>query len=234
MICGVGQRRGSDLMLLWCRPSDVALIRPLAWEPPYASGEALKSKKNKIKCVSYRGIRLTRGAVSPRSARPQDVKASDSKGTVRELPGSLSVKIWYCQCSGSGHCSGWGLIPGLGTACLSCRQKKTWFVYLHHGQSQSAHVASAWVAAGRGNNSPRTLRLEEGGPYALIFLDTASLLRTPPAPQEPSVLPQSMRQGSLGAHCSLRFLAWEFLGGWARTPSFRGGGGSSCRNPARQ
>ena len=50
MSCGVGHRCGSDLALLWlwCRPAAVAQIRPLAWELPYASGVALKSKnKNK-------------------------------------------------------------------------------------------------------------------------------------------------------------------------------------------
>ena len=39
--CGEGHRHGSDLTLLWlwCRPVAVALIRPLAWESPYATGE---------------------------------------------------------------------------------------------------------------------------------------------------------------------------------------------------
>ena len=32
------------LLWLWRRPEAVALVRPLAWEPPYAKGEALKSK----------------------------------------------------------------------------------------------------------------------------------------------------------------------------------------------
>ena len=27
------------LLWLWCRPAAVALIRPLAWEPPYAMGQ---------------------------------------------------------------------------------------------------------------------------------------------------------------------------------------------------
>ena len=47
MSCGVGHRCGSDLALLWLWlwPAAVALIRPLAWEPPYAMGVALKSKK---------------------------------------------------------------------------------------------------------------------------------------------------------------------------------------------
>ena len=32
-----------------CRPAATALIRPLAWEPPYALGAALKSQKAKKK-----------------------------------------------------------------------------------------------------------------------------------------------------------------------------------------
>ena len=44
---GVGCRCGFDLALLqlWCRPAAAALIRPLAWEIPYAAGAALKKKK---------------------------------------------------------------------------------------------------------------------------------------------------------------------------------------------
>ena len=35
------------LLWLWCRPAAVAPIRPLAWEPPYAMGVALKQDKKK-------------------------------------------------------------------------------------------------------------------------------------------------------------------------------------------
>ena len=44
MSCGVGRRHGTDptLLWLWCRPAAVALMGPLAWEPPYATGAALK------------------------------------------------------------------------------------------------------------------------------------------------------------------------------------------------
>ena len=46
---GVGCRGSSNPMLLWlwCRLAAVAPIWPLAWEPPYAASEALKSKKKK-------------------------------------------------------------------------------------------------------------------------------------------------------------------------------------------
>ena len=44
--CGVGCKRGSDPALLWpwCRPVATASIQPLAWEPPYIAGVALKGK----------------------------------------------------------------------------------------------------------------------------------------------------------------------------------------------
>ena len=55
MNCGVGHRHGSDptLLWLWCRQAATALIRPLAWEPPYAVGVALKGQKTKKKKYIY-------------------------------------------------------------------------------------------------------------------------------------------------------------------------------------
>ena len=49
MSCGVGHRPGSDRawLWLWRGPVAIAPIRPLAWEPPYATGAALKDKKVK-------------------------------------------------------------------------------------------------------------------------------------------------------------------------------------------
>jgi len=49
--CGVRRRRGSDpaLLWLWRRPVATALIRPLAWEPLYAAGEAKDMAKKKKK-----------------------------------------------------------------------------------------------------------------------------------------------------------------------------------------
>ena len=51
MSCGVGPSCGSDLALLWLwrRPVATAPIQPLAWEPPYAAGSALKRPKKKKK-----------------------------------------------------------------------------------------------------------------------------------------------------------------------------------------
>ena len=54
--CGVGRRGGSDPMLLWLwwRLAAVAPIRPLAWEPPYAAGAALKRQKTEKKICDRR------------------------------------------------------------------------------------------------------------------------------------------------------------------------------------
>ena len=51
MSCGVGCRLGSDpsLLWLWHRPVVTALIRPLAWEPPYAAEVALEMAKRQKK-----------------------------------------------------------------------------------------------------------------------------------------------------------------------------------------
>ena len=51
MSCGVGRRRDLDLVLLWLwgRLVAIAPIRPLAWEPAYAAGEALKGQKTKTR-----------------------------------------------------------------------------------------------------------------------------------------------------------------------------------------
>ena len=68
MSCGVGGRRGSDLVLpwLWYRPATTAPIRPLAWEPPYAMGAALKIQKtkNKIETENSKNIRTMLGFMS--------------------------------------------------------------------------------------------------------------------------------------------------------------------------
>ena len=36
--CGVGCGLDPELLWLWRRPAATAPIRPLAWEPPYATG----------------------------------------------------------------------------------------------------------------------------------------------------------------------------------------------------
>ena len=63
---GVGCKHGSDLawLWLWRRPVAVALTQPLAWEPPYATGEALKKKKKRKKELGQALVRSFRGLLS--------------------------------------------------------------------------------------------------------------------------------------------------------------------------
>jgi len=51
MSCGIDHRCSSDpaLLWLWRRPVAAALIRPLAWEPPYAAGAAQEMAKRQKK-----------------------------------------------------------------------------------------------------------------------------------------------------------------------------------------
>ena len=53
-------RHGSDpaLLWLWCRLGATALIRPLAWEPPYAAGAALKKKKKSFHFYSTASMNI--------------------------------------------------------------------------------------------------------------------------------------------------------------------------------
>ena len=66
MSCGVGHRQGLDpeFLWLWCRPVAIALIRSLAWEPPYAVGVALekakRQKKKKMQIITNCPTRLLR------------------------------------------------------------------------------------------------------------------------------------------------------------------------------
>ena len=56
MNCGVGLRRGLDPVLLWLwrRPVATAPIRPLAWEPLYATGAALEEPKKQTDKTTMR------------------------------------------------------------------------------------------------------------------------------------------------------------------------------------
>ena len=72
MNCGVGCRCGSDpeLLWIWRRPAAIAPFGPLAWEPPYATGAALKRQKKERKKQTnkrdgYPGRLFSRGGTGP-------------------------------------------------------------------------------------------------------------------------------------------------------------------------
>ena len=60
MSCGGGCRCGLDpvLLWLWCRPVATAPIHPLAWEPSFVTGVALKRPKKKKKESGSESLKL--------------------------------------------------------------------------------------------------------------------------------------------------------------------------------
>ena len=57
MSCGVGRRHAWDptLLWLWCRPTAVAPVQPLAWELPCGANVALKKGKKKDESLAAGG-----------------------------------------------------------------------------------------------------------------------------------------------------------------------------------
>ena len=110
MSCGVGHRHGLDpaLLCLWCRLVGTAPIRPLAWEPPYAVGAALKRKKKKEKSLIHRCtdifssghtmLHLTLG----RGFFPRGCQAfSDVTQIIMASDTSVSIAVHYESIAGS-------------------------------------------------------------------------------------------------------------------------------------
>ena len=58
--CGVGRGFGSDpaLLWLWSRLGSYSLIRPLAWESPYAAGTAQEMAKRPKKKKKKKELKL--------------------------------------------------------------------------------------------------------------------------------------------------------------------------------
>ena len=66
MSCGVGHRHGSDPRCCGCGVGwQLQLIGPLAWEPPYSVGAALKRQKKKKKHHQAESMALITDHMSP-------------------------------------------------------------------------------------------------------------------------------------------------------------------------
>ena len=68
-------------MWLWCRPAATALMRSLAWEPPYVAGAALekakrqnKNKQTKTKKTSVHWITWFEGPFCPQNSQIQGLR----------------------------------------------------------------------------------------------------------------------------------------------------------------
>ena len=74
-----GHRRGSDLQWLWCRLVATALIRPLAWEPPYVMGAALNGQERGRKEGRKRKKRKKRKKEKKRKERKKEKEGKRKK-----------------------------------------------------------------------------------------------------------------------------------------------------------
>ena len=93
MSCGSGHRRGSDpvLLWLWCRPAAAVPMRPLAWEPPYASGVALKSQEKKNRFAKNADVRKERKNIKKKQERSIPVQYRRKKMGQKER----CTALWY-------------------------------------------------------------------------------------------------------------------------------------------
>ena len=101
--CGVGCRCGWDpaLLWLWRRPAHVALIRPLAWEPLYAAGAALKRQRTKEK-KKKKGTPNTVLFPRARSLKPhkntRSKRCHPERGTARsDIPSLYIHTLLFCK-----------------------------------------------------------------------------------------------------------------------------------------
>ena len=65
MSCGVGHGSDPELLWLWNRSAVVALIGPLAWEPPHTTGAAPKSKQKQKHTALLHPTGVPMGTVRP-------------------------------------------------------------------------------------------------------------------------------------------------------------------------
>ena len=78
--------KDSALLWLWCRPAATAPVRLLAWDPPYAAGEALK-RQNKTR-LTANGVPAVVQWVKNLSAGTGG-EGSSSCGDARPFPAAL-------------------------------------------------------------------------------------------------------------------------------------------------
>ena len=94
-----GSRLSSDptLLWLWCRPGATAPIRPLAWEPPYATGAALKRPKKKKEKLKKKRKHWGKGI--PQSSNKQNLICCTPATIYIAFTLNLQLFTWPLHCT---------------------------------------------------------------------------------------------------------------------------------------
>ena len=128
MSSGVGWRCGSDhaRQWLWSRPTGAVPIWPLAWEPPYDMGVALKRQKTKQKKTNKQTNKKQERTLECEGNKVSLVAHYKTRGITRIFQLSFNIKnlfqeipLWcsglmiqhYHSCGAGWSCS-MGSIPG--------------------------------------------------------------------------------------------------------------------------
>ena len=117
MSYSVGCRQGLDpaLLWLWYRLAAIALIRPLAWELPYAAGEALKKEKKEKERSLLDHMQATTCTPQPMSSHLSLEKGWEPPSTLFPTPTLLCPPHHTSSGPQSGRCAARGKgNPGLG------------------------------------------------------------------------------------------------------------------------
>ena len=85
---------------LWCRPPATALIHPLAWDPPYAAGVALKEQKTKKK--KKKEMCGMKGSLSSRDSSKEAKEPELSQPRVPTSGNRQYILEQACQGAGMG------------------------------------------------------------------------------------------------------------------------------------
>ena len=96
---GVGCRRGlaPALLWLWCRLAAAALIRPLAWEPPYAAKTDKQTKPVRQSGAGSTGSKLLPGVAGSGVWAPEGASSLGQRGNSE---GFWERRAWRTQVTG--------------------------------------------------------------------------------------------------------------------------------------
>ena len=82
------------MVLLWCRPAAISAIRPLALEPPYAMGAALKKRKSNLALCAFFAYKASKWSQSLQAESIHQKKTQDVETWNKQTKGMVTPRRW--------------------------------------------------------------------------------------------------------------------------------------------